>query len=148
MEGNVQIYDRDGNCLSSHSVTFYADPLLPDTSSTWSVDSTLDHTSVGEALWNLNLSDLQVRFKIAGIYYIDEGYKSFYNDYAIIKNFDESDGETPPITDDGGSNTDHIHVYDKQSTDAAYLLENANCKNPATYSYSCSCGEKGPSAEL
>ena len=30
MEGNVQIYDRDGNCLSSHSVTFYADPLLPD----------------------------------------------------------------------------------------------------------------------
>jgi len=43
----------------------------------------------------------------------------------------------------GDTNSDHVHSFDAQNLDAKYLKSEANCSDPATYYYSCSCGERG-----
>ena len=44
---------------------------------------------------------------------------------------------------DGNDSPEHTHEYNQQSTDSKYLATSADCKNAATYYYSCSCGAKG-----
>ena len=39
----------------------------------------------------------------------------------------------------------HEHAYTEQVTDAAFLASEASCLSPASYYYSCICGEKGDS---
>ena len=39
----------------------------------------------------------------------------------------------------------HIHSYTVENVAAKYLVAEATCTHPATYYYSCSCGEKGSS---
>ena len=36
----------------------------------------------------------------------------------------------------------HVHDFSKKVTTDAYLKADATCKTPATYNYSCECGEK------
>ena len=63
---------------------------------------------------------------------------------------DESSFDSAPIlsqseTSDAPSidETSHIHSYSLEKTDAEYQKETATCLSPATYYYSCECGEKG-----
>ncbi len=42
-----------------------------------------------------------------------------------------------------GDTTPHNHVFDRECTEDAYLKKAATLTDPATYYYSCSCGERG-----
>lgn len=39
--------------------------------------------------------------------------------------------------------TEHTHSYTQEVVSEKYLVSEANCTSPATYYYSCSCGEQG-----
>ncbi|MBR5272827.1 MAG: hypothetical protein IKU25_05465 [Clostridia bacterium] len=42
-----------------------------------------------------------------------------------------------------GAASPHVHNFSEKNTAAEYRLSEANCLTPATYCYSCACGEKG-----
>ena len=44
---------------------------------------------------------------------------------------------------DEGGETGHVCVFDQQNTQDLYLASAATCTAPASYYYSCTCGEKG-----
>lgn len=54
-------------------------------------------------------------------------------------------GTTTPIVTEVKviDSTPHTHVFDQRTADGTYLKESANCKSPAIYFLSCTCGARG-----
>ena len=46
-------------------------------------------------------------------------------------------------SESSSSSQDHEHVFDRQVATGEYLATPAGCLLPASYYYSCECGEKG-----
>lgn len=59
----------------------------------------------------------------------------------VDKNDDFYCDECGDVFDDGPQN--HTHSFIVKSTDAKYLMKEADCESCAVYYYSCNCGEKG-----
>ena len=46
-------------------------------------------------------------------------------------------------SESSSSSQDHEHAFDRQVATEEYLAAPADCDTPASYYYSCECGEKG-----
>ena len=123
IEGVLDIKDSYGTSLKTYATTSYVDSLTANSNT--NIELTLNSGGVDE-LWNLDLSQLTISFKISRIKF-DDGYKTYDDSKEIIIN--QATAQTSASNNDNssaGGSTETKDNFSYFSTDEFNSYKNIN----------------------